>query len=648
MALLDKFNIISDTGSVLIDISEINNFIENYLESETYIIHPEYIHQLVWHNKIPNCDKIMDTNIKKHLKQIKTNIINFIKKGDFDISFGLNKLIKTYYKEIRYLNTLFNYNNYNQYESLFHNNILSDPFLINYLENEFSTLDINKKEEIKLLINSIKKLYTNTNDNYIWFLKFIGTTLRYSIPVININIPNKQACEFIMLLKYISEINTYYTFIGNDKKYIISSLNDILYDKFIDMLAIEDFLQIYTLLKSKWYDINKILNKNIKIEFSIILSKYIKKIKKYSQEEIYNLLNLILLSNKIGIVETYILNIFHTQTILDNIIILINSNITNNIEFITNMIPFFSNIKEKDIFICDYQKNLIRRLLSCNTIVENEKTIVNMMIPIFGEKNIKKLIKIITDYQKSSEDCNNYNSINNNKLQVVTTSYSNWDINWSNGFIENINSSNSSNSSNSCNIVLGNLIDSYNKFYQKRYNNKRKLLWLPQYGEVEIEYAGYKITLLPIQLMVLELFENTETVSKKDILNQVFFNNYSEQYKNDILKTFESSGILEYSGDNYILTTNILKTNLINLIGSPVNSITVYNDLALSRKYITSTCINSWLKKTSLSFDQLFSQLSKDILLFILTRELLTETINWMIENDYIRLENDSYNKIFY
>ena len=133
-----------------------------------------------------------------------------------------------------------------------------------------------------------------------------------------------------------------------------------------------------------------------------------------------------------------------------------------------------------------------------------------------------------------------------------------------------------------------------------------------------------------------------------NILNQVFFNNYSEQYKNDILKTFESSGILEYSGDNYILTTNILKTNLINLIGSPVNSITVYNDLALSRKYITSTCINSWLKKTSLSFDQLFSQLSKDILLFILTRELLTETINWMIENDYIRLENDSYNKIFY
>jgi len=155
--------------------------------------------------------------------------------------------------------------------------------------------------------------------------------------------------------------------------------------------------------------------------------------------------------------------------------------------------------------------------------------------------------------------------------------------------------------------------------------------------------------------MVLELFENTETVSKKDILNQVFFNNYSEQYKNDILKTFESSGILAYSGDNniysgdnYILTTNILKTNLINLIGSPVNSITVYNDLALSRKYITSTCINSWLKKTSLSFDQLFNQLSKDILLFILTRELLTETINWMIENDYIRMENNSYNKIFY
>ena len=122
----------------------------------------------------------------------------------------------------------------------------------------------------------------------------------------------------------------------------------------------------------------------------------------------------------------------------------------------------------------------------------------------------------------------------------------------------------------------------------------------------------------------------------------------SEQYKNDILKTFESSGILVHSNDNYVLTTNVLKTNLINLIGSPVNSITVYADLALSRKYITCTCINSWLKKTSLTYEQLFTQLSKDIVLFTLSKELLTETIDWMIENDYIRLENNMYNKIYY
>jgi hypothetical protein len=262
------------------------------------------------------------------------------------------------------------------------------------------------------------------------------------------------------------------------------------------------------------------------------------------------------------------------------------------------------------------------------------------MIPIFGEKHIKKLTKIITDYQNSLLDYNNYNSINQNKLEVVTTSYSNWDINWSNGFV-NANSYTSSS-------LLGHYIETYNKFYQKRYKDKRKLVWLPQYGEIEIEYAGNKITLLPIQLMVLELFENKETLEEKFILNQPFFSNYSEQYKNDILRTFESSGILVHSNSNYILTTNILKTNLINLIGSPVNSITVYNDLALTRKYITCTWINSWLKKTALTYEQLFTQLSKDILLFTLTRELLNETIDWMIENDYIRLENNMYNKIYY
>jgi hypothetical protein len=374
MALHDKFNIISefDSNNETIDASQINNFIENYLESETYIIHPDYIHQLVWHNKISDCDKLIDSNMKKHLKQIKTNITNFIKKGDFDISFGLNKLIKSYHDEIKYLNTLFNCMNYQQYEVLFQNNILSDPFLLSYLENEFCTLELNKKEEIKNLIYNIKKLYVNTNENYVWFLKFIGTTLRITIPEINLSIPNKQSCEFMMLLKYILEINSYYNFLGWEKKNITSSLNDILYDKFMELLNIEDFVQLYTLLKSKWYDINKLIandsvNKKIKVEFSIILSKYVKKIKKYSQEEIYNLLNLILFTNKIGLVESYILNIFHSPTILENIIILVNSNITSNIEFIINIIPFLSNIKEKDVFICEFQKNLIRRILSNET-----------------------------------------------------------------------------------------------------------------------------------------------------------------------------------------------------------------------------------------------------------------------------------------
>jgi hypothetical protein len=646
MALHDKFNIISefDSNNETIDASQINNFIENYLESETYIIHPDYIHQLVWHNKISDCDKLIDTNMKKHLKQIKTNITNFIKKGDFDISFGLNKLIKSYHDEIKYLNTLFNCMNYQQYEALFQNNILSDPFLLSYLENELSTLDINKKEEIKTLIYNIKKLYVNTNENYIWFLKFIGTTLRSTIPEINLNITNKQSCEFTMLLKYISEINSYYNFLGWEKKNIISSLNDILYDKFMELLNIEDFAQLHTLLKSKWYDINKLLandslNKKIRVEFSIILSKYVKKIKKYSQEEIYNLLNLVLFTNKIGLVESYILNIFHSPVILDNIFIIINANIISNIEFIINIIPFLSNIKEKDIFISEYQKHLIRRLLSHDTLVENERTIINLMIPVFGEKYIKKLTKIVTDYITSLLDFHNYNQINQHKLEIVTTSYSNWDINWSNGFVNSCTNNKSQ---------LGYYIETYTKFYQKRYKDKRKLLWLPQYGEIDIEYAGNIITLLPIQLMVLELFENKESLDEKFILQQSFFNNYSEQYKNDILKTFESSGILQHSNTDYILTTNVLKTNLINLIGSPDNSVAVYNDLALTRKYITCTWINSWLKKTSLTYEQLFSQLNKDIMLFVLTRELLTETIDWMIENDYIRLENNMYNKIYY
>ncbi len=76
MALHDKFNIISefDSNNETIDASQINNFIENYLESETYIIHPDYIHQLVWHNKISDCDKLIDT-VTEQLTQVSEKIL---------------------------------------------------------------------------------------------------------------------------------------------------------------------------------------------------------------------------------------------------------------------------------------------------------------------------------------------------------------------------------------------------------------------------------------------------------------------------------------------------------------------------------------------------------------------------------------------
>ena len=88
--LNNKYNVILNIEKNLnIDyVSNIINFVENYLESEINIIHPDYLYQLMFNKNYENIDNQILVIFKNHLKKVKVNIKNTIKRNEFSIETG--------------------------------------------------------------------------------------------------------------------------------------------------------------------------------------------------------------------------------------------------------------------------------------------------------------------------------------------------------------------------------------------------------------------------------------------------------------------------------------------------------------------------------------------------------------------------------
>lgn len=656
MTLIDKFNIIQEFTCQNSDYTSlINNYIENYLESEINIIHPELIYQLVWNNLIIDIDDILNNKLKNYILNLKKTIKSLIKNEKFNLDNGLNSLINNYYYKTSYLKIIFKTSNYKS-ENLFHDIILSDQIVICYLQNELNTINKSNKNTIKKLLKNIKKI-TNEH-NYNWFLKLIGTSLRDNIPHISLIIDNYNFIDFIMLINYTQDIYYYYNFISeNDSKIIINSFVDIIFDKLLLLLSTTNYNNITKLLTTKWDIITKINNDNqmiipIKKELSMQISKSIKKINTISNIQYYDLLKLIISAAKIGLIETYIFSIFTDKYFLEKVIEIIDTNINNDVQFICDIIVYLKIIKDSEIFINNYHNKLIKRLLSLSTNLNNELLVVNQIYIHFDNKYPKKLLNCIYDIQTSLELNLHYTyNINYTNISIITISYSNWNINWNNGFIDdNIINDNVTNNDNS----IYKLFELYNINYINSYENKRKLLWLPQYGEIIIEYNNNEITLFPIQLMVLELFNQKNNINIDDIKNSTFFKNYSDNYKMNIIKSLILAGILNNNSNILSLSDTIIKNNFIDVYyyilntNEKSNHEIINDELCLSRKNIVSCIINHHIKINSFYYETLYNLVKSDIKLFSLNKEVFDETIEWMINNDYIIEKESKYFKLLF
>ncbi len=648
MTLTDKFNIISKTT---IDNKLIDNYIKHYLNNETNLIHPDYLYQNTKLNKNNNeILLLLNNNLNKYLLNLKNNIIS-------DENFNLKMIvfiIDDYYKKINYLKKLININD-NEFNIIFDKHIFMDQYVITFLEKELCVLDIKNQNLINELLFKMKGINETT---YLWYLNLISILLLKNIPKIDIILPNIYYIELNILINYINDIYNYYNFLYKDKIYIYHPIINIIYEKILEIKSEikKDYKLFLIFLKTKIVYFEKIICNNdyfhskFKNRFTSLLN--INDINSLSLFELYDYLNVIFFAYNINIVDKYIFFIFDNDNCIDQILELINEFINTNYEFVNTLLTFMTNIKSKDLFINKYHEELIKRLLSNNANISNELQLISKLNSIFPEKYIHKLFNTIKDIQISNIELkefkiNNYLEI---ETKIITLSYNNWNINWNNGYVDCIDNT---------------ITKLYDQYYKNIYNNKRKLTWLPQYGEIEIIFNDMNIILFPIQLMVLELFSVQECISIDYIKNIPFFKNYSDQYKINIIKSLIISGILNCTVDFILsISTNIINTNMINVYFSNINtdlniielnksksdinfSVSDY-DLHLSRKYTISTVINHYIKLNSLTYTELYDLVFKNITIFQLNHDIFKNTISWMIENDYIGICDNKYIKLLY
>lgn len=679
---INKFNIINKLLSEDTNYSSIiKTYLENFLELDINIYHPDYIYQIIWNNKINNSDLIVLYNysISNILIKKRQYIRNLLKKEKFNLQ-SLNQLISNLNNKILKIKNILLIEDNNNSNINF---LLSDPLLINYLENNIlnldnnlhnnlydnnnldNNLDNNNKKNIEILINFLLKF---SIQDYNWFLKLIGSVLRNNINTLSITIPEKykKLYELYNLIDYVNNISNIYKFLKESILILLNPLYEIILLKFIDCTNNCTIHELLNLIDNNTTFIKHIFNKNKNIACAINnnLNIYINNINTYDDNEILLLLKLIIKCNDLDLLDKYILLIFENEKIIKIIIDIIHETIYTDILFIKNIINLLK-IKNKDIFMNAYHLLLIKRILSDECNISFEQIIIKEILIIFGKKISNKSYKVINDYVSSIDNNKNYQNICNiNIFSTITTSYSNWDINYNEGYVTIIDDelSNDITESKSLKIKNNKLIDlesyisNYQYFYNNIYNNKRKLLWILQYGEIDITYENYNIKLLPIQLMVLELFNIKYEFSFDEIINQSFFINYSNVFKEDIINSLLISNILIKNDDKIFLNENTsnISLNLIEIYMSNKNTnfqdlqINIVNNLAYEREDIVKTLINHNLKLNSIDKDILFSKLENNILSFKLSSKIYDDTIDKMIKYDYITIENNILTKCLY
>ena len=685
---IDKFNIIEshigNDKNVTQLHSMVENYFENYLSTDFKVLLPEYINQLFWfHNISNNKDLINNINIliKNHLVQIRNNIRMNINKDNYELS-NLNKFLNMFLEKILSINHMIRCSENHMITNsvvMLSNFIISDSIILRFLENIIIDFSKESKTQLKTLISFCETISIYDNMEILNKLfKTFGNAYKKELLAFEelpqpVNI--KRVQKFVDSILYCKSVISYFDYVPNKTHNIISPLINTMFILLIDIFKFNDISDIEYLLNNTWSDFIKLVNNNmfeekddmiltLSYEIICMVDKNIKKLDKTSGNIIITLINILsytdsivknkdhkdLINEKIKVIflDSMVVNMMHCS--LNNIIKMNDENKANK------LLTFMLETKERDTFMLNYRDYLSKRLMEMivsknDKYLELENNLCDLIKIKFGPKLTYMIEKQIIDTKSSYNDIVDFNKLVNhnfvNKMNVITTSYQNWGICIDVGMVYNKMFDTIKNT------MIGKHLRNYDKYYMMRYRDKRNLIWFPHFGEASITFMNQNILMLPIQLMVFELVAISDTPI--NIIKDIdIFQNYSKKFVKDIINSFLISGLMKVNNNNLVLSDNDkFSTNLINIFFNNSDYAEIMEEsrnmeLAYSRDQITNYNINHLLKKKSLNKMELFENTKNNIDVFVLTEDIFRNSIDYLISRDFIRLNNDMYEKIFY
>lgn len=663
MQLYDKFNIIEnhlqDTTEPAI-FSKIDNYFENILKTDNNILIANYIRLMTWFNKnkIDKYIAIFELHLKNYLIQIRNTMRISIKRDVFEL-LTLNNFINKFKSKVEYITINFNNNIFIQIGiTELANLIISDSIIMQFTEEHMVQFD-NDTRNIKVFFNTLNNLNKyDIGGMYNKTLVILSNRLKLDL----INQPNyplpeniKQIQLFNDSLIYYEKIIKYYDFIKTDIINISKGMVDIIVDNFCKLIKANNIDNLIFIFDNYWEKITNII-KLYNISINEHLQYTIDTLARTANIDIIKLLKIWYYADNFikGIcIGKIALNKLFTD---DNIVILLTKvdNIikNNNNDNVDYLFAFISKVVNCDVYINKYYELLIKRLMVNFSLPKNEfvryiEIENNMKYKLKKVFNIKLLYKINKVIQDTTSSYNDMINFKNTNLSVITTSYNNWDINQNDGLL------NKKNLLDIQSTYSGIQLYEYQLYYENIYKN-RTLNWFPHFGEVIITYLDQKLKMLPIQFMVLELFNDIDNISIDKILSASFLVNYSVKFRNDIVYSLITANLLNNNNNNITLATNgIFKYDLIDVfmnMSDYANIMILKRQEALihSRQEIINANINSTLKYCSVSKNDLYEIIKHNIKVFTLTDELLNSSLKYLIDMDYIQLNNMIYEKIIY
>jgi hypothetical protein len=680
MELIDRRNIIENHFKFENNINvfnKFNNFLYNYLTYNKKILHIDYINQFInYFSNINTNDEILNIiwdRLISHFKQSKYHIRVLCKENNYNISL-LNNYILLNSNQRKYISNIFRLENKENFieesNKKFSEYILFDNIILQIISTEI--LKLKYSYELDKFTSYMKDIGLYEYDKYIEF--YINTLEPLFIN--SLELPSFIDETLKLVYNLSNHIKIFFdlqkhTYINHDLNYYLTEyiiIDIITIISSFDIFTIKNVLDIYwdnikiiliNSFNNKNKHIKNLLNKIINL-LNISLYKSKEFINSLIIDIIYILIKLkliikdilykeIIIEKLYKIIDKDIIFIIHDE--IDNLIR--NNNYNLAIDFIEFSTKIHNIIEFKNYYYNFLINRLSDHLINMNSEMASlEYDIFNFMKTIIDNKYLYKIYKVITDTRQSIndnlyfKDFINDNLINSRKILFMTMSYDVWNIDYdsviNNEILDFIKLS-----------QLGNYIFKFNEFYTDYYVDKIYLNWHLIYGKVIIEYKNKEITMLPIQYLIFNLFNEIDECNIDTINNLPIFKLYN--ISNNVINSLIYSKLFKMNSDNkslIFIDTDDFEINIIELLYSIKEHKQYINELSLAYEYkeITNVNINSILKKNQyMIYNDLFKCTKDSIKIFDLNKKIFDESLKYLIDMDYIKLnENKSYSILYY